>query len=157
RTFALELFFDRSKPADPVIRRHVNPIKVVAGLSRLLYCALRCFSQPRECGWILHSKVGENFSIHIHARLLQTENELIVVQAVLTGGGADTNDPQAAEVALADFAVAISVGQRLFDRLLRKFVQLALVEVVALGKAEQLFPSIMPFGSAFDSRHGSSL
>jgi hypothetical protein len=99
---------------------------------------------------------GENLSVHFHARLLQTKNELVVIQSILARRGADANDPKAAEVALSHFPVAICVAQGLFDRLFGKFIQFALIEVIALRKAEKLLSAIMPFCSAFNSRHCGS-
>ena len=51
------------------------------------------------------------------------------------------------------FPVAIGINERFLDRFLGKFVQLALIEIVALRKAEKFLSAIMPFCSAFNSRH----
>src|SRR5262249_44719127 len=80
-------------------------------------------------------------------------NKLIVVETVLTCGRPDSNDPKPPEVALPRFPVAIGVNQSLLYGLFGKLVQLALVEVVTLGEAEKLFPAIVTFCSAFNSRH----
>src|SRR5262249_29854814 len=125
-------------------------------LARLLNCAFRGFNQTRECSRILDRQFRQNFSIHIYACGLQSGDELVVVQAILSRCSADTDDPQAEEFTLAHFSIAISVDESLFDRLLRKFVQLALIKVVALGKTEKLLTAIMPLGSTFNSRQFES-
>src|SRR5947208_2659737 len=112
-----------------------------------LYCAFCRFSQPRECRRILKRDVGQNFSIHLHAGLLQSENELIVIHAILAGRGTNTDNPQAPEVAFPHFPITIRVAEGLIDRLFGKFVQLALVEIVTLCQTEQLFPAVMSLGS----------
>src|SRR2546427_12279398 len=82
-----------------------------------LYGAFCRFSQPRECCRILKRNVGQNLSIHIHAGLLQSENELIVIHTILAGCGPNTDDPQPPEVAVAHLPVPISVNESLLDRL----------------------------------------
>ena len=122
-------------------------------LTRLFYCALCCFRQATEGRRILQSNIGQNLSVHLDTGLLKPGYELIVVQPILPGGRTDTDNPQPAEVALANFSIAVSVAESLFDRFFGKFVQLALVEVVTLRKAEKFLAAVMPLCSAFDSRH----
>ena len=100
----------------------------------------------------MYGEIRQNLSVHTDAGLLQSENKLVVVQAVRPRGRTDAYNPQPAEVAFLDAPVTIGVAQCFFDRLFCKFVQLALVEVIALRKAEQLLTAIMPFSSTFNSR-----
>jgi len=81
------------------------------------------------------------------------ERMLRIHQAIQAGGCAYAHDPQPAEIAFPRLPVSIGVTQSFLDRLLGKFVQLALIEVIAFCQAEQLLPAIMPFRSAFYSRH----
>ena len=71
--------------------------------------------------------------------MLQPKYELIVVQAILAGRRADAHDPQSAEIALANLTVSIGEAKSFLDRFFGKFVELALIEVVTLRKAEKFF------------------
>jgi hypothetical protein len=62
--------------------------------------------------------VGQHLAIDLDAGLAETVDQAAIGQAVLSRGGVDTLDPQRAEIALADLAVAIGILQRLLDRLL---------------------------------------
>src|SRR3989442_15122313 len=97
--------------------------------------------------------IGQNLSVPLDTALLQHGDELIVVQPILPGGRTDTDNPQPAEVALANFSIAVSVAESLFDRFFSKFVQLALVEVVTLRKAEKFLAAVIPPFFSFYSRH----
>ena len=68
---------------------------------------------------IVQSEVGEDLAVDLDAGLRQLVDELAVVHVVLTHGGVDTDNPQAAEFALLVSSVAISVGLTLFVRVLR--------------------------------------
>ncbi len=61
----------------------------------------RGFRQIRECGRILQRNIRQHLSIQFHSGGLQPMNQLVVVEAILPGSGADADDPQPAEIALA--------------------------------------------------------
>ena len=122
-------------------------------LTRLFYCALCCFRQATEGRRILDRNIRQDLSIHFDSGLLQSGNELVVVQSIQARRGADADDPQAAEVTLSHLAIAIGIYKRLLDGFFSELIQLALVEVVTLRKAEKFLAAVMPLCSAFDSRH----
>src|SRR5262245_15211652 len=101
----------------------------------------------------MDSQIRQNLAIHVDAGLFQSKYELVVVQAVRARSCANAYDPEPAKVAFADLPVAIGVSERLFNRLFCKFIQFALIEVITLSKTEKFFTAIMPFRSAFNSRH----
>ena len=84
-------------------------------------------------------------------------DQLIVIETILPGCRANADNPQAAEIAFALLPIAIGIDQSLIDRLLGKFVKLALIEVVTLRKLQDLFTAIVAFCSTFNSRHGELL
>jgi hypothetical protein len=84
-------------------------------------------------------------------------NQLIVVEAILPGSGADADDPKLAEVPLARFPVPIGIDKRLVNGFFGELIELALIEVVTLRKLENFFSAVVAFCSTFNSRHGELL
>jgi hypothetical protein len=80
-----------------------------------------------------------------------------VVDAVDLAGGADTGDPQAAEITLLQAAALVGVGQALHDSLVGHLKMLALSAPVALGHLQDLISSLARHHCAFDSSHFSCL
>jgi hypothetical protein len=74
--------------------------------------------QRSECLRLVDRHVGQHLAVDLDAGLVQAVDQAAIGQAVLAGGGVDALDPERAEIALADLAVAIGVLQRLLDRLL---------------------------------------
>src|SRR5207253_8483222 len=72
-----------------------------------------------ERGGIADREVGEHLPVELDAGLRAPVDELVVRQAVRTGGGVDAGDPEAPERPLLDLAVAIGVDERALDLLLR--------------------------------------
>ena len=68
---------------------------------------------------IVEGEVGKDLAVDLDTGLRQLVDELAVVHIVLAHGGVDTDDPQAAEIALLVSSVAISVGLTLLVRVLR--------------------------------------
>src|SRR6478609_7064224 len=63
--------------------------------------------------------VGQHLAVELDLGQAQSVHQLAVAHALLAGGGVDALDPQAAELALAVLAVAVGVGARLEQLLLR--------------------------------------
>src|SRR5581483_2883838 len=72
-------------------------------------CALRLLGEALKGARIVHRQVTEDFAIQFHARLFQSADELVVIQSIQAGGGANAHDPQRAVLAL--FLPASSVGK----------------------------------------------
>ena len=73
-----------------------------------------------EGGRLVHGEVGEDLAVDLDAGLAEAVDEARVGQVgvMLADRGVDPLDPERAEGALADLAVAGRVLQRLVDRLL---------------------------------------
>src|SRR3954466_407810 len=85
---------------------------------------------------VAHGDVGQHLAVELDLRKLQAVHELAVGEALLARRGVDALDPQAAELALAVLAVAVGVGARLEELLLRALVARVLLAAVALGPLE---------------------
>src|SRR3954463_5523258 len=81
--------------------------------------------------------VGQHLAVELDLGQAQAVHELAVAHSLLARGGVDALDPQAAEVALAVLAVAVGVGARLEQLLLRPLVARVLLAAVALGPLER--------------------
>ncbi|MNY17292.1 hypothetical protein D3C86_1506000 [compost metagenome] len=57
----------------------------------------------------MDSHVGQNLAVDFDASLVQAVDEAAIGQAEFANSSVDTLDPQSAEVALVDLAVAVSV------------------------------------------------
>ena len=68
---------------------------------------------------VVEGEVGEHLAVDFDAAGRQLVDELAVVHAILAHGSVDTDNPQAAELALLVSSVAISVSLTLFVRVLR--------------------------------------
>src|SRR5258706_5645030 len=110
--------------------------------------------QRAERGWIVHGHVGQHFAIQIDAGLLQPVHETAVGDLGLLAGGADTHDPQRAEVALLEPAAFVAVAQRLLHRFLGGTVQLALGEEKTLGYGECLTTTVATLSTTSYSLYG---
>src|SRR5262249_34972442 len=89
----------------------------------------------------------------LDARRLQAGDELVVGEPVRAGAGVDAHDPEPAEGALLDLPVAVGVGERALDLLLRIPVVRALEPPVALGLLEHLAALLLGVDGTLDARH----
>ena len=76
--------------------------------------------------------VGQNLAVDLDAGLVQAVDEAAVGEAFFTHGGVDALDPQGAEVALLNLAVAIGVLAGLLDRLARDANRILATAAIAL-------------------------
>ena len=101
---------------------------------KLLYRVDNCLKSLR----IVHSKVCENFAVEADVLLGETSHQLGVSEAVLTGGGVDTLNPQGAEFALLGLAVTVGVGETFFVGVLCNCPDILAGQEVAAGSGENL-------------------
>src|SRR3954447_20468174 len=92
--------------------------------------------QRGEGGRLVDRELGEHAAVELDAGQLQALHEPVVGHVVLAGRGVDPGDPQLAEVALADLAVAVGVGGRVEHLLLGLAVQARTLTAVAAGGFE---------------------
>src|SRR5688572_27006031 len=112
--------------------------------------------EGRKCGRRGHGEIGQLLAVDRVAGSLETGHQLTVGEPVLTRGGVDPDDPQAAEVALLAAAADKRILERGVDRLFRGAIELALVLVEPFGPREKLLTLGAADISSFDSRHTSS-
>src|SRR5690606_2099609 len=72
---------------------------------------LRQIGQLAKSGAIMRRQVCQHLAIHLNVRPLQPVDKAAVVQAGLTCGRVDADNPQAAEIALAVAPVAVRIEQ----------------------------------------------
>ena len=78
-------------------------------------------------------EISEDLAVHVDAGGFETFDEAAVGEAQWTGGGAETRNPQTAEVATACFAVTEGIGHRLADSVLGVTEVSGTEAAVALG------------------------
>ena len=104
---------------------------------RLLHLA----GQFRERRGVARRDIGQDFPVEQNSQLLQPVDELAIGKVVEPCRGADADDPEAAEIALALAPTAISKAARAVRGLLHEFVELAFTEEVAFGLLGELLPT----------------
>ena len=86
--------------------------------------------------WVVHGQVGKDFPVKVDAGCLQLAHQLRVGHAVESCASIDALNPQAAEVALLGFPVAVSITQAFFDRVLGDGPNIFLSPKKSFGKFE---------------------
>src|SRR5439155_24919138 len=101
---------------------------------------------------IADGEIGEHLAVELHTRRLQAGDELVVGEPVRACASIDPHDPEPAEGALLDLAVAVGVRERALDLLLGVRVVGALEAPVPLCLLEHLAPLLLPVDRALDAR-----
>src|SRR5207248_412318 len=99
----------------------------------LLYCIQCSFHQRVEGDFIMHSHLGKNLAIDLDVGSMNSVHQLAVAHAMHTCSRVDTCNPQAAHITLAITAVAIHIGHRAHDRLMRRTDKTATCRTMTLG------------------------
>src|SRR6187431_2555221 len=112
-----------------------------------------------EGGGLVDGEVGEDLAVDLDAGEVEAVDQARVGKArvMLTDRGVDALDPQGAEGALADLAVAGRVLERLVDRLLGGAVVGRAGAVIAGGLLDDLTVPRVAGGTGCDSGHLSGL
>src|ERR1700678_3708555 len=76
---------------------------------------LRLLRQMRKSRRILNSQIREDLTIELDSGFLQSADELVVVQSIQAGGGADAHDPDRPVLALLLLAAGVGKLQRAID------------------------------------------
>lgn len=88
--------------------------------------------------WVVHSKVGENLAVETDVLLRELAHKLRVRDAVLTGGGVDSLDPEGTEITLLGLAVTVSVGETFLVSVLRYSPDILSGEEITAGSLKNL-------------------
>src|ERR1700678_4470823 len=105
-----------------------------------------------KSGRIFHRQIRQDLAVQFDAGLLQSADELVVVQPVQAGGGANAHDPDRPVLALLLFAAGIGKLQSALDGFFRGAVKLGFSEEVSARTFQNLFALGAAFGSTFDTR-----
>ena len=100
----------------------------------LFYRIDDCFERLR----VVHGEIGENLAVETDVLLRELAHELRVGDAVLTGSGVDSLDPESAEVTLLGLAVTVSVGETFLVSVLRYSPDILSGEEITAGSLENL-------------------
>lgn len=100
----------------------------------LFYRIDDCFERLR----VVHGEIGENLAVETDVLLRKLAHELRVGDAVLTGSGVDSLDPESAEVTLLGLAVTVSVGETFLVSVLRYSPDILSGEEITAGSLENL-------------------
>ena len=88
--------------------------------------------------WVVHSEVGENLAVETDVLLRELAHKLRVRDAVLTGSGVDSLDPEGTEVTLLGLAVTVSVGETFLVSVLRYSPDILSGEEITAGSLKNL-------------------
>lgn len=97
--------------------------------------------QALEGGGLVHGKIRKNFTVEADALHFQLIDELGICQAFFAHGSVDTNDPQAAIVALFQFTAYICVSLAFLNNVFCYGVHIFALAVEAFGFLEDSFPA----------------
>src|SRR5574341_996125 len=104
---------------------------------------------------VAHREIGQHLAVDLDVRALEPGHENAVAHAELAHGGVDARDPQRADLALLDPAVAERILPRLHQRLLGYAVDVLAPAAETLGLLEDLlvararrYPSLHPWHGA---------
>src|SRR5579884_1810285 len=103
---------------------------------------------------VLHGDIREHLAVKRDAGSFQPVDELAIADAILTGGGADTLNPEAAVLPLSRAAVALGIAIGAIGGFLRGLVQLAFGEKEPFGSSQVLLAPRPALGAAFYACHG---
>jgi hypothetical protein len=95
--------------------------------------------QVVENSWITHCQIRQGFAIEGYVGELKAVHEFAVTQAPLATGRIDSDDPQPAELPLADLAIAEGVNSCPDQGNMSLFVQVVAGLPVTLGEMPQSF------------------
>ena len=113
------------------------PFMIVSFAERLLREGrFRLVSQRLEGFRFMHRDISEHLAINLNASLGQAVNEAGIGEIQLAARGVNALNPERAEIALADAAVAISVLASLFHRLIGDAESVFAAAVIAFGFAD---------------------
>ena len=87
---------------------------------------------------VVHREVGENLAVETDVLLGELAHELRVRDAVLTGSGVDSLDPEGTESTLLGLAVTIGVGETFLVGVLRYSPDILSGEEITAGSLENL-------------------
>lgn len=122
-------------------------------LSRELKSFLCGFDEICESLFICDSELGKHLSVEIDAGLLETVDELAVINAVLFAGCRDSGDPESTEVSLFHLSAGESVVTALHHLLFRHFKMSVFIAPITLRELQDLLSSFSRCESRFDSCH----
>src|SRR5580698_1018394 len=118
-----------------------------------------CLGLDREggeaCG-VIGGDVGQDLAIELVACLLEAVDEGRVAHAVQLGCGADTDDPERAELTLLLFTAGVGEHESALDGFLGCLIELGFSEEVSTRALEDLFAAVVAFCTTFYTRHGAS-
>src|SRR6185369_6802785 len=110
-----------------------------------------------ETGWVGARDIREDLAVHFDPGQIQAVDKSGVGEAFEPGRGVDPLDPQRAEVALADLAVAVGVLAGLVHGRLGGADGVLTAPVEALGLLENLLVLGVGGDAPFDASHLSEL
>ena len=88
--------------------------------------------------WVVHGEVSENLAVETDVLLRELAHELRVRDAVLTGSGVDSLDPEGTEITLLGLAVTISIGKTLLVSVLCNCPNILPGQEITAGSLENL-------------------
>ena len=100
----------------------------------LFYRIDDCFERLR----VVHGEIGENLAVETDVLLRELAHELRVGDAVLTGSGIDSLDPESAECTLLGLTVTIGVGETFLVGVLRYGPDILSGEEITAGSLKNL-------------------
>src|SRR5690625_1730002 len=117
-------------------------------------CCLSLLDYGTETGLVINCHISKHLAVQLDIGLVQTSDELAVVNTLLTACRIDTGNPQRAKYALACAQVTIRILAGLHDGLLGYAIDTTATATKALGFLENSLVAQTRIGTTFYSRHG---
>src|ERR1017187_4266875 len=117
--------------------------------------ALRGAHQLGKQSVALLRELREHLAIDLDARFFEPVHQAAVRDSAFAGQRVDTRNPERAVIALFLLAIAIGVGEALFERRASLFVEFAPADETG-GELELTLMTAARLGAAFGARHRSS-
>src|SRR5947208_6768412 len=124
--------------------------------SGLVECRAGLLGNLAEGGRVAHREIGEHLPVERDLGLAQPGNALVVREPLAPCRRVDPHDPEPPERALLVLAVAVRVGQRVIELLLRALVARMLLAPVAAGLLEHLAALFPRVDGPLDAWHSST-
>ena len=104
---------------------------------------------------VMHNEIGEDLAIHFNVRGFETFNEAAVGKLLGAGASTNTLNPQAAELTLTLFTVAVLVETRFTDGVLGVSVEFGAEAAKSFGTFKNALPTFAAGWAIGCSRHVS--
>jgi hypothetical protein len=107
--------------------------------------------QLAESGEIGHRKIGQNFSVQLHAPGFEPLYQLAVIETVQARCSVDANNPKTSEFPFPHPPVSVRKTKSPLNGLARRTVEFSPSSYITFSQFHDFLPAAPGFGSSFNS------